>query len=62
MMASALDSVGEKKRVRIKLHANYNFLLLVVDNFTKKSCLASLVYIKLEFQLIIQTVSGRLSS
>lgn len=56
MMASALDSVGDKKRVRTKLQANYKFLLVFADNFTTKSCLASLVYIRLELQLIIDSI------
>lgn len=63
MMASALDSVGDKKTVRTKISENYRFLLFAfTDSFTTESRLASLVYIRLELQLIIQAVSGSLSS
>lgn len=49
MMASALDSVGDKRRVRTKINENYRFLLLVfTDNFTTKSHLASLVCMRLK--------------
>lgn len=63
MMASALDSVGDKKRIRTKLQENYKFLLVVfADNFTTKSCLASLAYIRLGLQLTVQTILGDFSS
>lgn len=52
MMASALDSVGDKRRVRTKINENYRFLLLVfTDNFTTKSHLASLVCIRLKVNI-----------
>lgn len=63
MMASALDSVGDKKTVRTEIPENYRFLLVAfTDSFTTESHLASLVYIRLELQLIIPAVSGSLSS
>lgn len=63
MMASALDSVGDKKRVRTKVHENYRFLLVAfADNFTTKLRLASPAHIRLELQLITQALSGSLSS
>lgn len=39
-----------------------DFLLVAFADNTTKSRLASLVYIRLELQLIIQAVSGSLSS
>lgn len=61
MMASALDSVGDKKRVRTERHENYRFSLVAFTDFTTKSHLTCPVYTRLGL-LLIQAVSGSLSS